>query len=419
MDAWQATQSWLGFAAIAGGLGAYYYLSQQNPRQSSDAALAKRRSSIQDVRNKKLERETQPVAKKGAAKDAPKKRKAPKKEDTPPVKEPPQIVAPGPSSAKSEEQEEMNNKQFAEQMLNARKGANLSAPKDKQQRQRTVKQGSASDRAEASASPTQDGSEEEDNVPTAATTGDVSDMLEPVAKAPSTLRVTSSNQPEKQRAARQPKKEEEVESKKQRQNRQKKEQQRLEREAEEKERKVLEEKQRRAAREARGEPAKNGIAAKAPASSVWTGPKPAQQNGEASTNGPLDGPLLDTFDAESTESSNGGMGHSTAATSTTDAEPTEREFPSGRLSEDQQMAMAMKQSEDESGWTTVDVPKKKKGKKVGDEASDNSTPVDNVAPAVKPIQKAPAKAVVNSKPTGGFAALSFEGDDNEAASWDP
>ncbi|KAK3672600.1 hypothetical protein LTR78_007412 [Recurvomyces mirabilis] len=416
MDAWQSAQSWIGFSGVVGALAAYYYYSQQHkaPRRGSIAGLPGKRLE-QETRNKKVERDTQP-AKHGGAKDASKKRKAPKKVPAP-VQETPAVVI---QSPERDDKEEMSNRQFAEQMAKARKGANLSAPKGKEQRQRTVKQGSAQDTPVTSSTSSQDEADaDDDSLPSdtpANNAGDVSDMLEPVAKGPSTLRLTASNQPEKQRAVRQ-QKQEEVETKKQRQNRQKKEQQRVEREAEEKDRKVLEEKQRRAAREARGEPAKNGLgASKAPTSSAWTPSKSAQQNGETvNGNGHANGPLLDTFDAESTASSTGGMEASTAATSTTDAEPTEREFPSGKLSEDQQMAIAMKQSEDESGWTTVALPQKKKGKK----ASGESTPVESSAPAVKPVQKTVPKSAANGKPAGGFAALSFEGDNEESASWDP
>ncbi|KAK4560477.1 hypothetical protein LTR86_005673 [Recurvomyces mirabilis] len=414
MDAWQSAQSWIGFSGVVGALAAYYYYSQQKnaPRRGSIAGLPSKRLE-QEPRNKKVERDTQ-TAKNGGAKDASKKRKAPKKVPAP-VQETPAVVI---QPAEREEKEDMSNRQFAEQMSKARKGANLSAPKGKEQHQRTVKQGSAQDTPVSSSTSSQgEADAEDDSLPSdtpATNAGDVSDMLEPVAKGPSTLRLTASNKPEKQRAARQ-QKQEEVETKKQRQNRQKKEQQRVEREAEEKDRKGLEEKQRRAAREARGEPAKNGLGvSKAPTSSAWTAPKSAQQNGE-NVNGHANGPLLDTFDAESTASSTGGMEASTAATSTTDAEPTEREFPSGKLSEDQQMAIAMKQSEDESGWTTVALPQKKKGKK----ASGESTPVESSAPAVKPVQKTGPKSVANGKPAGGFAALSFEGDNEESASWDP
>ena len=63
----------------------------------------------------------------------------------------------------------------------------------------------------------------------------------------------------------------------------------------------------------------------------------------AAVNGASNAPLLDTFDAESTGSSNGGLEVSSAATSTTDANPSQYG------NEDAQVAQAMKESEDEAG----------------------------------------------------------------------
>ncbi|KAF1356714.1 hypothetical protein BDV97DRAFT_278952, partial [Delphinella strobiligena] len=165
--------------------------------------------------------------------------------------------------------------------------------------------------------------------------GDVSDMLEPTATGPSVLRLTESSRPAKANKQRQQTAAQEADTKKQRQNRKKVEERQAQREAEEKERLVLLEQQRRTAREARGEPAKNGVpASKPPAVSAWavkaaaraTQP-PAQEitggSGSAGTSG-----LLDTFD---------------------------------KPSEEEQMRIATKLSEDESGWNTV--PKGKKQKK--------------------------------------------------------
>jgi hypothetical protein len=229
--------------------------------------------------------------------------------------------------------------------------------------------------------------------------GDVSDMLEPTPSGPSSIRLTAPINPQKQRAPKQAK-EEVVESKKARQNRKKVEERRVQREAEEKERKALEERQRRTAREARNEPAKNGIpVARAPASNSWSS---APTTAGAAVNGASNGPLLDTFDAESTGSSAGGLENSTAATSTT---------------EDAQVAQAVKESEDESGWTTVSVAKKQP--KARAESSGEATPVEQPQPKAKaakanaPLPPKPSTFANVSKPTG-FAAL----DVDDPSNWD-
>jgi hypothetical protein len=228
--------------------------------------------------------------------------------------------------------------------------------------------------------------------------GDVSDMLEPTPSGPSSIRLTAPINPQKQRAPKQAK-EEIVESKKARQNRKKVEERRIQREAEEKERKALEERQRRTAREARNEPAKNGIpVTRAPANNSWNA---APTTAGAVVNGASHGPLLDTFDAESTGSSTGGLENSTAATSTT---------------EDAQVAQAVKESEDESGWTTVSVAKKQP--KARAESSGEATPVEQPQPKAKakanaPLPPKPSTFANVSKPTG-FAAL----DVDDPSNWD-
>ena len=223
--------------------------------------------------------------------------------------------------------------------MQARKGADLTAPKGKENRTRTVKQNSAKDDHLLSSGSSLTGAEADDDMsPVTSPTinaGNVNDMLEPAAPGPNTLRLTPAKQPQRQPAAKQAK-EVATETKKQRQNRKKVEERREQREAEEKERKALEEKQRRAAREARGEPAKNGLGvSKAPATNSWAAGAPVT-NG-VSANGDKSAPLLDTFDAESSGSSTGGMGASTAATSTTEAGAPQWDYE--HASEEEQLAM--------------------------------------------------------------------------------
>lgn len=358
MDPWQSASSWITFAVVGGSLAYYYWPSQKS-------APTGRRQSVQETPAKSSKRTDRSGTEKDGSAGT-KKRKAPKKEQ--PQSQPQQTPAVVVDQAEREEKEDMSNRKFAEQMAKARKGANLTAPKSKEGRIKTVKQGSAVGTPVLSSEGSQTGADGDDDMSPAASpafnAGDVSDMLEPAAKGPSTLRLTSPSQPQKERAPRQ-KKEEAVETKKQRQNRMKKEQERLERQTQEQERKKMEEKTRRAAREARGEPAKNGIpVSKPPANNAWTEPKPAAA---PAANG--NGPLLDTFDADSTASSNGGPEPSTAATST-----------NGHLSEEEQMATAMKQSEDESGWSVAAPKKQQKKKAVNGDVTGNSTPVEATAP---------------------------------------
>ena len=179
----------------------------------------------------------------------------------------------------------------------------------------------------------------------------------------------------------------------------------------------MEERQRRAAREARGEPARNGIpVSKPPTSNAWTPSNSGLTNGTARVNGNGNAPLLDTFDAESTSSSNGGPTASTAATSIASAGAArgDRDLPS----EEAQLAQAMRESEDESGWTTVAQPKKQKKK-----AADDDAPVVETPPLTQKTNVPAAKPMTNGKPKG-FQALEVEyeqradADPADASNWD-
>jgi len=416
MDGWQIAQNYAGFAVLAGGIGGYYYYTT---KRGQNAAATTRRRSTNDFKAKPDRRLSvqqregaQPVAageKQDKQSDATssKKRKAAKKQTQPqqkPKVEPtPEVVV---HEDKPEKESDISVAQFAQQMTQARQGSKLAAPKGKENRVKTVKQGKARDTPIFSSESSQAGGEtgaeaDDDYSPSASpalNSGDVSDMLEPTASGPTSIRLTAPLNPQKQRAPKQAK-EEFVESKKARQNRKKVEERRIQREAEEKERKALEERQRRSAREARHEPAKNGIpVTQAPATNSW---KAAPTTAGAAVNGASHGPLLDTFDAESTGSSTGGLENSTAATSTT---------------EDAQMAQAVKESEDESGWTTVSVAKKQS--KARAESSGEATPVEQPQPKAKakanaPLPPKPSTFASASKPAG-FAAL----DVDDPSNWD-
>ena len=415
MDGWQIAQNYLGFAFLAGGIGGYYYYTT---KRTQPAAAGSRLRSTNDFKSKPDRRLSvqqregaQPVAssekqEKQSDGTSSKKKKAAKKQQQTQQKlkvEPtPEVVVV--QDDKPERESDISVAQFAQQMTQARQGSKLAAPKSKENRVKTVKQGKARDTPIFSSESSQAGGDtgaeaDDDFSPSPAlNSGDVSDMLEPTPSGPSSIRLTAPLNPQKQRAPKQAK-DEVVESKKARQNRKKVEERRIQREAEEKERKVLEERQRRTAREARNEPAKNGIpVARAPASNSWNA---APATAGAAVNGASNAPLLDTFDADSTGSSTGGLENSTAATSTT---------------EDAQVAQAVRKSEDESGWTTVSVAKKQP--KARAESSGEATPVEQPQPKAKakanaPLPPKPSTFASVSKPTG-FAAL----DVDDPSNWD-
>jgi hypothetical protein len=434
MDGWQVAQNYFGFAVLAGGLGGYYYYTT---KRSQPAAAGSRRRSTNDFKVKPDRRPSvqqrepaQPSAvteKQEKQNDAAgsKKKKAAKKQQQ---QQQQQAKAPAPVPApevvvhedKPEKESDLSNAQFAQQMIQARQGSKLAAPKGKENRVKTVKQSSARDTPILSSGSSQTGgetgAEADDDLSPAASpplnSGDVSDMLEAKPSGPTSIRLTAPTNPQKERAPKQAK-EQVVESKKARQNRKKVEERRIQREAEEKERKALEERQRRSAREARGEPAKNGIpAVRAPVNNPWeekNASAAASVQTGAVVNGASNGPLLDTFDAESTGSSNGGLEVSSAATSTTDANPSQYG------NEDAQVAKAMKESEDESGWTTVSVGKKQQ--KSRDEPSGEVTPIEQPQPKPKakaPLPPKPSTFAANSAKPTGFAAL----DVDDPANWD-
>lgn len=426
MDGWQATQNWLIFGAVAAGAVWYYAPKSARPAVEKlrevvqvPETAAKKKQPARPKKEKRVEDSKANIGSQASAAssatasndDASKKRKSGSKQQQ---QQPTPVVV---VQQEDDDEVDMSTRQFAQQMMSARQGANLSAPKGQNQRAKTVKQGRADGAHAASAGSSQAGAEADDDRSPAASpalkAGDVSDMLAPKSSGPTSLRLTAPSKPQKEKVARQAK-DDAGETKKQRQNRQKVEARRVEREAEEKQRKAQEEQQRRSAREARGEPAKNGIpVSKPPANNSWTGGAPSTAGASApASNGTSSGPLLDTFDAESTGSSTGGR--STAATSTTEAGAND-------LSEEGQMAAAMKQSEDESGWTTVAQPKKQKKTKSSDGEGDG---IDTPVEAPKYVAQAPkAKPLVNGKPKG-FQALEdqyeqrADVDPNDAANWD-
>lgn len=392
MDGWQVAQNYIVAAAIGGAVGGYYYYTanQKKPNRTGSLNAITPRRSETDLRGRNIRRNTQdrsttgtPDSRQSSA--GTRKRKTRADGVQQPKHQPSLEVI----EDKPTKESDMSAAQFATKMQQARQGTNLQTTKTKDTRVKTVKPRAAANSSAVSL--------DEPQSPQVSA-GDVSDMLEPTAPAPNTLRITAPTEPQRVKMPRQPKQEEVVETKKQRQNRKKVEERRALREESEAERKTLEERQRRTAREARGEPAKNGIpVSRAPLNNPWEQRDVAAGASvqAADTNG-AHSVMLDTFDAESTSSSNGGPGVSTAATSTTSGEQP-RYDPA---LEEEQLAAALKQSNEESGWTTVSAPVKKSKKKTGELDSGAATPMTEQG-------KAAGKGQARS---GAYAAL---GTDNE------
>ncbi|KAL8670622.1 MAG: hypothetical protein Q9168_004853 [Polycauliona sp. 1 TL-2023] len=199
----------------------------------------------------------------------------------------------------------------------------------------------------------------------AATSGDVSDMLEAPTKGPSVLRLTGVEEPKRQ--SKPPKAVQEVESKKQRQNRRKKEEQRAAREEDERERRILLEKQLRSAREAEGRPAKNGLGS-APATSAWSKPSTNNVVSSSSTVPPAShGSLLDTFDDGHKPTVNGHH-HQGQATAAADKKSLHTDVPS----EEEQLRI-LSEMEGNGGWNTVTTGKKRRPAASNDKENQRKT----------------------------------------------
>jgi hypothetical protein len=214
---------------------------------------------------------------------------------------------------------------------------------------------------------------------------DVSDMLSSSGAAPNVLSIKASDKPAKASKPKAQKVETPQETKKQRQNRQKVEAQKAQREEDEKQRQIMLEKQRRTAREARGEPAKNGVAAKLPSNNPWAG----QSSGGAvqAPSSVPSGQFLDTFDATSTTSSSATNG----TINTPDTASNSGSY-NGLPSEEEQLRLAM----EDSAWTTI--PKGGKKQKTTQVDESNTLSAAPVQPA-KAAQAPQVKKTENRAPT--------------------
>lgn len=312
--------------------------------------------------------------------------------------------------------DEIDNKEFAKQLSKAKEGTKFTSKNDSgKQKEKSVKQSRANKITNAaedntslhSAPSSATGVDADDDQSPArspvagpANVSGVADMLEPVAAAPSILRLTDTeSKKQKKKAIKAP---EVVETKKQRQNRKKAEAAKAAREDAENERKTLEEKQRRQARIAEGRSAKDGsqfVATKA-SNSAWKegAPKTADTQ-TVEVNGAYQ--LLDTFEAPKTET-------------VKPAKSSKSEWMSSLPSEEEQLEM-LKTETDDSEWNMVTTKSSKKsGKKASSsvESGDDAAPV---RPAAQPKQASFAASNNTSKSSKSFGAFSALTSNDEPA----
>jgi len=332
-----------------------------------------------------------------------------------------------------------SDKQWAQQMANVRKGTTLAPPASNGSRPKTVKTSSATSSPAASSVSAYSAGEEDvdDDLSSKASpdletsnAGDISDMLEPKGPAISVLRLTGTESDQPKRTHKPQKEFVTQETKKQRQNKKKIEERKEASQEAEKERLIKLENQRRVAREGRGEPAKNGLqTAKAPSSSVWN----------PTSNTDHDSTTTVSADKSTTNHhiSQGGAApvqpikdivHRSQAPAIGNAQvsivPTHSKEWTNGLSEDEQMRMVTKMSEDESGWNTVDKKKTKKNQVNGTVESSNDTKSDtsttqNTYLSYKPKATSeltpPVAPKLARQQSNGFSALEMQShpDDSE------
>jgi len=423
MEPWQ---SWA-VALTGGGLAYWYYTSRNQTTPSvtraraqsiTEPAPAQNKASKKDTRRRRTTLESgkpEPSSSDAAAstsvsdvksesKEVQNKKRKSGKKDKPAAA--PAASTPVVAVEQDEPEETTDNKSWAEQMANLRKGTNLQPPSRNDSNNRTKKTSASKASPAISASSSTGGADADDEITPAMSpslaAGDVSDMLEKPGSGPSVLRLNNTSDPNAARNVKSQKEFQPAETKKQRQNRKKVEERRIEREAEERERQQKLESQRRAARESRGEPAKNGIsAAKAPAVNAWAADAVNRTESAPVTVAPANNaPLLDTFEPEANSVSSTNEGPSNGVAATSVVGNFDHEVPS----EQEQMATAQNSSEDQSGWATVGTKKQKKKGANGESTmpaavEQTSAPAPVAAP---PVKVAPAPA---PKSTNGFASL--------------
>ena len=402
MEPWQ---SWTVVAVLGGAT--YWYYSTSGQAKKKDATKTARQSSVVEerparskarrddkgksrkdtIKAEHVATESDPAADSSTSQQSGRKKKGksekrPQNAATPKARDVPANV----EVDEAEADEGMDNKEFARQLASLKKGSSLNAPsqagaapKTKKARDNAKNAGLFAGGNDQYGSSTGGADGDDDLSPVASPSfgavkngdysGDVSDMLEAPSSGPSVLRLTESNQPQRQKQQK-AKVAEPQETKKQRQNRLKNEAKKVEREQQEKERRVLLEKQLRTAREAEGRPAKNGVApAKAPVQSAWaqgnnsTGARTPQQSSNSNM------PLLHTFEPENKPPVRGSESQNGAAT-----QSWQHDLPS----EEDQMKM-ISQLNGDDGWNTVGKPKKGKKKPAETDFGGNDSSASSIA----------------------------------------
>ncbi|KAJ4327113.1 hypothetical protein N0V84_002501 [Fusarium piperis] len=396
-----------GYIAIFGvGYVAYHYSSQKHHAKAAPVRTAKTQQAEprKEDRKKKQRMETFASEAQEASKKASKAKEEAKAPDTS-----------ARLSNSKDKDDDVDNREFARQLAKAKEGTKLAAKADSgKQREKSVKQSrankivSATEDKESAPSSTTGADADDDQSPVTspevgpavAVAGDVSDMLEAAPARPSILRLTDTEEKNKNKKA--AKAAAPVETKKQRQNRKKAEAAKAAREEAEKERKVLEEKQRRTARVAEGRAAKDGsqfMAAQA-GKSAWK--EGAPKAPEAPKTNGFHQPL-DTYETAPANAVNA-------------PKPAGGNWTESLPSEEEQIEM-LKDNDDE--WSTVKTKSKKAPKNA---PSVESSDEPSARPAAQPQQPIGNKA---SKPTqsfGSFSALTNKNDvadeEEEEEEWD-
>ncbi|KAK3397789.1 hypothetical protein B0T20DRAFT_453845 [Sordaria brevicollis] len=402
---------------------------QQEPRKEPKEKAKKQRTETPSKPAEEPEKTQKPKQKAAKAKAAPAPKAAPK---TAPK------AAPAPTTSKpvsysSDEDDSIDNREFARQFANIKQGTVLNTTKKQdEKRQKSVKQSRALERdvqpepqqaapkgvSAPSSTAGVDADDDESSVASpevkAKDAGDVSDMLEPTTAGPSVLRLTDTDKV-KQKKAKKEKPMEKVETKKQRQNRKKAEAEKAAREEAEKARQVLLEKQRREARIAEGRAAKDGsafMAAQAAASSAWTGngaKSSSSSDSGAENNGFVSVEPLDTFSSKTPAAA--------APAKAPEAKKPET-WVSSIPTEEEQMQLLR----DEEAWNTVQT-KKSKSKKNKASATDSANESESAVAKPQEVASAPVstrpQAVNGNKSSkivyqqSSFAALSPKEEEDE------
>lgn len=388
---------WAGIAAIAGG---YWYLQKRKaaarPSKVAETVAAKaapiKKDAKQKIKAVEATFSSGAETEKGNKKKNARKNKNTTKDAAPAVailaQKAPQVA----QDSEDEGSEEIDNKEFARQLSQAKSGLQMGSKPQAAGRQKSVKQS----RANVNGFNTTDADADDDSESARSNQGGVADMLEAPSAGPSSIRITAPTNAQPQKEKKAAKAPEPVETKKQRQNRKKREEEQEARAEAEAQRKVDEEKQRRTARLAEGRAAKDGSAsmAKAAAASVWKGPEGPNS---APTNGHIQ--LLDTVEQP-------------AAPQQKNVSTEYSVLPS----EEEQM----RQLQQEDSWQSVPSKKSKAKKNTKQEnvkpVAEASTPVD--APASTYVSARERQQKPETK-KNGLAQVEYRGEDgqNETATY--